>query len=193
MRIHNAVGLVLGFVLSACTAHDAAHKDAPASGGGATNGDASANSSTPPSTDALDPSLVGNWYTGRGGTTFPYDSQTGAWGTPTGDGMVFMFRADGSYTKGVQSYVSTADCTTGWTATEDGTATSKGGDLSLHPTRGHMIFTASCSTSEDSEKDIAVQDETLTWALGPYAADPSMTGLTLTNASGASSQFRRVQ
>jgi hypothetical protein len=114
-------------------------------------------------------------------------------GTPTGDGMVFMFRADGSYTKGVQSYVTTADCTTGWTATEDGTASSNEGTLQLHPTRGHMIFTASCSPSEDSDKSITVQDEKLRWALGPYATDPSMTGLTLTNQSGASSQLRRVQ
>jgi hypothetical protein len=33
--------------------------------------------------------LVGQWYAGAGGVTSPYDPATGAWGTPTGQGLLY--------------------------------------------------------------------------------------------------------
>jgi hypothetical protein len=138
------------------------------------------------------PALLGSWYAGRGGTSIPYDSQTGEFGAPSGDGLMFVFRADGSYTKATQSVVSNADCTTGFMAFEDGTASTDGDQLELHPTRGHLEYFG--CTGSDTDKPIAVSDENLSWSLAPSSADGSQMALTLVSQSdGSSSEFRKVE
>jgi hypothetical protein len=141
---------------------------------------------------SLDPALDGSWYAGRGGTSIAYDSETGQFGAPNGDGLMFVFRADGTYTKVAQSVVSNAGCSTGFMAFEEGTATTQSTQLLLHPTRGHLEYFG-CTAGSETDKPIAVSDEALTWSIAPYSLDPSMSGLTLVRVSdGSSSEFRRV-
>jgi hypothetical protein len=141
---------------------------------------------------SLDAALVGTWWAGRGGTSSPYDPSTGSWGTPNGGGLGFVFRDDGSYTKVAMDYTSTGDCTTGWSAFEDGTEVSDGSTVQLTPASGHIEFSSSCAPSEDSDKPIAVQDDTLSYAVAPYSQDPTRTGLTLTAQDGSSSEFLEI-
>lgn len=140
---------------------------------------------------SVDPALEGSWYAGRGGTTLPYDAQTGTFGAPTGDGMLFVFRSDGTYTKATQSIVSNPGCSTGYVAFEEGDATTQGSELRLHPSRGHLE-TVTCGGATTDEP-LDVKDETLDYAVGPFSQDPSIEALTLHDgANGTSAEFRQT-
>jgi hypothetical protein len=137
---------------------------------------------------SLDPGLQGTWYAGRGGTNMPYDPATGAFGAPTGDGMLIAFRADGSYTLAQQSITSSSDCTSGFIAIEEGDAETSGSELRLHPTHGHMQTTM-CGATTDQPIDVS--DSVYSYALAPFSQDPSQPGLTLSRASdGTSAELR---
>jgi hypothetical protein len=176
-------------VLTACSASSGSGggQTAKASGGAGGGAAGSGGGGT------LDSAIVGSWWAGRGGTSFPYDPTTGSWGTPNGGGLGFIFRGEGTYTKASLDYTTTGDCTTGWSAFEDGTATSDGHSLQLSPASAHLQFNSSCAPSEDSDKPIAAQSETLVYSVAPYSQDPSVPALTLTAPDGASSEFRQIQ
>lgn len=136
---------------------------------------------------SVDGTIVGSWYAGRGGTRMSYDPATGAFGPPAGSGMLFVFHADGSYVKAVQSLDSGA-CTMGFIATESGVATTSGERLLLHPTHGNL-HNVSCSGAADTDKSTEVVDEALTWSVGAFSQDPSQAALTLTNETGDTAEF----
>ncbi len=184
------LAFALAFGLSACTfSHD---DKQTGTGSSAANGAAPAAGGATSAAGSIDPGLVGTWYTSRGGTSLPYDPDTGSYGTPSGSALEFVFRADGSYTKIFQDISSGGSCTTGYRAIVDGAATSNGDSLSLHATSGHIMY-ISCSGGADTDKPIEVQAESLTFALAPYSQDASMKGLTLRDTqTGAQSEFRQV-
>ena len=129
--------------------------------------------------------LVGSWYAGSGYTTAPYDPTTGQWGTPSGKGLVYVLRADGTYTKAFQSYNSNGGCTNGFTSFESGVAQTNGTQLYLHPTSGHMKVSDSCAPGLNTDQPIAVSDELFDWQM---TAD----GLYLQRSDGASATFRAL-
>lgn len=139
---------------------------------------------------SLDSALVGDWFAGRGGTTAGYDPTTGA-STANGDGLEFSFHAGGTYNKVLRS-VESGGCTMGFLAFEEGTVTSDGNKLHLHPTKGHTQWT-SCSGAADTDTPNDVKDETMTFTLAPFSADSSLEGLTLvSDTDGSHAEFRRV-
>lgn len=152
--------------------------DVPAGGGG--------NGSPVPA------DLVGSWYTGSGYTSAPYNPVTGAWGTPTGKGLVYVFRADGSYTKAFQSYVTNPPCTNGFTAFESGTLQVTATSLTARPTSGRLVVTDTCAPSLDSDDPLTgLEDEYFSWELAPSDWDPAETVLILSTQT-AESSFRRL-
>jgi hypothetical protein len=193
--IARALGaLTASLLLMACSSPSPGGKGSASTADGTGNGGSgSGTTSGAGGGGSFDPALVGSWWAGRGGTSFPYDSQTGEWGTPNGGGLGFIFRADGSFTKAVLDYTSTGSCTTGYSAFEDGTVTSDGGTLVLHKASGHIEFNSTCVPSADSDKPLTVTDETLTYVIAPYSQDASMTGMTVTGQDGASSELRKIQ
>ena len=130
--------------------------------------------------------LVGSWYAGSGFTSVPYNPATGQWGRPSGKGLVYIFRADGSYTKAFQSYNSSGGCTNGFTAFEHGVMQANATQLYLHPTSGQMQVRDSCVSSLNEDKPISVSDELFTWE---FTAE----GLYLQRSDGAASTFRPLE
>lgn len=164
----------------------------PVTGGGATAGGGSpVVAGATVATEPLDPSLVGQWYAGRGGTMTSYDPATGQVGPGSGTGMLFVFNADGTYVKAVQS-IEDGPCTMGYVTTESGAIARRAERLELHPSHGNM-HTITCSHAADSDKPLEVHDATLSFALAPYSVDPSIAGLTLTDDRGATAEFRKTQ
>ncbi len=132
--------------------------------------------------------LVGSWYAGAGFTTAPYDSRTGTWGTPTGKGLIYVFRADGTYTKAFQSYVSNGSCTTGFTAFESGRMEVDQTTLHLTPREGKISYRDTCVPSLNSDKPLRdLKNETLSFSLGDAPRS-----LRLANLTGAASTFRPI-
>ena len=141
-------------------------------------------------TNAVPAGLIGSWYAGRGHTSAPYNPTTGAWGRPSGKGLIYIFNKDGSYTKAFQSYESTGGCTTGFTAFESGRFTVQGRTLTTTPTKGRMVYEATCSPSLNSDKPLEdPQKEVFTWELKPNENDPSITSLYLLRSDGNGSSF----
>ncbi|MGZ3455929.1 MAG: hypothetical protein ACXVEF_40360 [Polyangiales bacterium] len=128
--------------------------------------------------------IVGSWYAGAGYTSMPYDPATGTFGTPTGQGLVYVLRADGSYTKAYQSYVSNGGCTTGMSAFESGTISVNGDRLETDPTSGSTHFSDSCAPSLDSDKPAeSLAPETFTFTL-------EGSELVLVRSDGVTGRFR---
>ncbi|MBE7482084.1 MAG: hypothetical protein HS104_19165 [Polyangiaceae bacterium] len=172
--VGGAVAIGLTILVAGCAG------ESPGGGGG---GGASAPGSVPVE-------LVGSWYAGSGYTSTPYDPSTGAWGKPNGSGLVYLFRADGSYTKGFQSYYSSGGCTTGFTAFEEGALEASASELSTHPSSGRVKYEDSCAPSLDSEEPAeALSVESFSWALHPSEYDPSSLVLDLVRSDGAGSSF----
>lgn len=131
--------------------------------------------------------LAGSWFAGAGGLSQPYDPDTGSYGTPNGQGLLYTLRADGSYDKAFQSWQSANGCTTGFTAFETGSFTSDGSALATTPSTGTVRYRDTCAPSLDSDKpaqDLAVEQFTMT-----LAGDQ----LTLVRRDGVTGQFRRLQ
>lgn len=166
----------------------------PVTGGGAPVGSASnggPSGGTAIATEPLDARLVGQWYAGRGGTMTSYDPATGQMGQGSGTGMLFVFNANGTYVKAVQS-IEDGPCSMGYVTTESGAIVGRADHVELHPTHGNM-HTITCNHVGDSDKPLDVHDASLRYALAPYSVDPSIEGITLTDDSGASAEFRKTQ
>lgn len=135
--------------------------------------------------------LEGAWYAGRGGTTAPYDPASGSWGMPSGQGLVYVFEAGGTYTKGFQSYESAGGCTTGFTAFERGALIVEGSELTTRPSSGRLEYRATCSPELDSDEALTdLVDEVFAWTVGvdEYGA----TVLELRRDDGAEATFVRL-
>jgi hypothetical protein len=184
---HGIFGVALAVVLAGVAGCDQVSDDGNGGSLGRPSGDGG------DATGDLPGALVGSWFAGRGGTSAPYDPDTGTWGAPNGTGMTFVFRADGSYTQATQGSASNLGCTSAWIAFEEGTATAEGERLFLHPTRGHRQYTDTCAPGLDSDDPIDVEDQAFTWSVGPYSVDASLAGLTVQRESdGASAEFRKL-
>lgn len=185
-------GIAAALLVAACSGAPAGN--GPDTGGAGGVGGAAAGSggggNVKPESASVPAELVGSWYAGSGYTSAPYDPATGAWGTPTGKGLVYLFRADGSYTKGFQSYVSNGGCTTGFSAFEEGFAEFAGQTLTTYPQTGHVQYKDSCAPSLDSDEPVAdLSAESFTWTLHPSEYDPTLIVLDLSRSDGAMSTF----
>jgi len=138
------------------------------------------------------PQLVGSWYAGAGHANAPYDPVTEAWGTPTGEGVVYVFREDGSYTKASQSYISDGPCTAGFTAFESGEVEVMGDTLATRPTSGKRVFSDSCVPDRNAENSVTGwTDEQFSWSVGSDGGGLSANLLVLRTPTGERS-FRRL-
>jgi hypothetical protein len=137
--------------------------------------------------------LNGSWYSGQGGTSVPYDPNTGTYGRPNGKGLIYIFEKGGRYRKAFQSYATNGGCTNGFTAHEKGTLVARGSTLQLHPTSGHMLVEDTCAPSMSSDRPLTgLEDELFTWTIVPSEFDPSQTVLVLRRSDGARGTFRRL-
>jgi hypothetical protein len=130
--------------------------------------------------------LEGSWYAGAGYTSAPHNPDTGAWGTPSGQGLVYVFHGDGSYTKAYQSYNSAGGCTNGFTAFDEGDVTLQGTAIVLTPSSGHIQVSDTCAPSLDSDEP----DQNLSEERFDYQV--SGDELMLTAPDGTSGVFRRL-
>lgn len=181
-------------VVAACSGSDPVARPGGASPSNGTGGESGATSSGGSgggaATASVPAEIVGSWYAGSGYTSAPYDPASGTWGTPTGKGLVYLFRADGTYTKGFQSYVSNYGCTTGFSAFEEGSLSATGHELATHPSKGHVQFKDTCAPSMDSDEPVAdLTDEAFVWTLRPSDLDSSLMVLDLRRDDGAQSTF----
>ena len=185
----SGLALAIALLCAACTTHAEGGSTGSSTGAAAgAAGDKGGGGEA--ASGSLAPAVVGTWFTNHGNTSTTYDPATGSYGDGSGEVLEFVFRADGTYTKEFQDLAATG-CTTGFRAFEDGTVTSSDTKLFLHPTSGHIVY-VSCSGADDSDRPIDVQDATLTFKSAPFSADPSIDGLTLTDAQGATSEFRKI-
>lgn len=163
-----------------------------ANGASSGSGDAARGAPAKDATGTIDEALVGSWYAGRGGTSIGYDTTTGTFGAPNGTGMLYAFHEDGTYQKAVQS-TEDGPCLLGYVTVESGvTSVVEPGKIALHPSKG-VMNEYSCSTTPGPDKPVATHEDTLAWTLAPYSVDPSIDGLTLVDANGASAEFRRTK
>ena len=141
---------------------------------------------TKPATPGLPGVIVGSWFAGAGNTTQPYDPTTQSYGTPSGSGMLFTFRADGTYSKAFRNQVSNGGCSTGFSAYEAGVAQVEGDKLSIIPMTGTLSYRDSCVPSLNSDRtNAALESETFTFSRSGDA-------LRLVRDDGAGSVFHAV-
>jgi hypothetical protein len=141
----------------------------------------------------MPPELLGHWYAGAGGVSSPYDAATGSWATPSGQGLLYVFSADGSFTKGFQSFVSSGGCTTGYTAASFGRVLFQADRLTTRPERGTFLYRDTCAPSLNSDEPLdELGDETFDWAIVPDEIDPSAPVLWLRRIDGAEGLLRRL-
>jgi hypothetical protein len=99
-----------------------------------------------------------------------------------------VFRADGTYTKAFQSYVSNGNCTTGFTAFESGQMAVDETTVYLRPGAGKISYRDTCAPSLNSDKPLRdLKDETLSFTL-----DAAPRSLRLANSAGQASMFRAI-
>jgi len=130
--------------------------------------------------------LLGSWYAGAGGVSAPYDPATGTFGMPNGQGLVYVLRADGTYTKAFQSYASNGGCTTGFTAFEAGAYVADASSLRTAPSSGQIQYRDTCAPSLNSDKPATEL------AAEQFQIQLSADQLTLVRSDGATGTFRRI-
>ena len=134
----------------------------------------------------LPAAIVGSWFAGAGDTTQPYDPLTQSYGTPSGSGVLFTFRADGTYSKAFRNQVSNGGCSTGFSAYEAGVTQVEGNTLRIIPMTGTLSYRDSCVPSLNSDRaNAALESESFSFSRSGDA-------LQLVRDDGAGSVFHAV-
>lgn len=162
------------------------------SGGGGDDDEIGGEPGAPgPAAGEIPDGLVGEWYAGRGGTSAPYDPTSGGWGRPNGQGLVYLFEADGTYTKAFQSYASNGGCTNGFTAFERGIVVADQASLTTRPSSGTLRVEDTCAPSLGSEEPLEeLADETFEWAI--TAGEGGDRALWLRRTDGSEATFTEL-
>jgi hypothetical protein len=131
--------------------------------------------------------LVGSWVEGGPGVTVEYDPATGAYGAPSGSQLVYIFRADGSYTQQRRRYTSTAGCTLSTSSTIHGTARYEGESLVTTPVSGMSSYQDACNPAKSTDESLPSS----ALAAENYAVAVQRTALRLTRRDGTATDLRR--
>lgn len=134
--------------------------------------------------------LVGSWYSGTHDGLAAYDPATGAWGTPPGDGTVYVFASDARYTRAFQSYHEHPKCTIGATAFEEGTLIVDADTIVTEPVEARLELIDTCAPITSGTKPVTpLRSKTLEWRLDPSSGDGAPTVLRLRQPYGEESEF----
>ncbi|MFN0101593.1 MAG: hypothetical protein ACKV2U_05815 [Bryobacteraceae bacterium] len=129
-----------------------------------------------------DGAVVGEWYTGRISTIQRQDSVTGALAPPSGNNMTYKFLADGTYHQYGLMQFTYATCINSYFMNITGRYTLRGDELTTTPIDG--TFESRTCGGQPVRKPTAK-------AISVFNVRVSGNELTMTDAKGASSAYRR--
>jgi hypothetical protein len=131
---------------------------------------------------STDGPITGEWYTGRISTIQRQDSVTGALAPPSGNNMTYKFLPDGTYQQYGLMQFTYSTCVNSYFMNITGTYTLRGGELTTTPTDG---------TFDSRTCGGAPVRKPTTKAVSVFQVRVSGNELTMTDAKGASSTYRR--
>lgn len=126
--------------------------------------------------------ITGEWYTGSISTITRRDSVTGALAPPSGNNMTYKFLPDGTYQQYGLMQFTYATCINSYFMNITGTYTLRGSELTTTPTDG---------TFDSRTCGGAPVRKPTTKAVSVFQVRVSGNELTMTDAKGASSTYRR--
>lgn len=126
--------------------------------------------------------ITGEWYTGRISTIQRQDSVTGALAPPSGNNMTYKFLPDGTYQQYGLMQFTYSTCVNSYFMNITGTYTLRGSELTTTPTDG---------TFDSRTCGGAPVRKPTTKAVSVFQVRVSGNELTMTDAKGASSTYRR--
>lgn len=141
-----------------------------------------------PTASVLPQTLVGSWVEGGQSISVDYDPATGSYGAPAGNQLVYIFRADGTYTKQVRRYTSNGGCTIANATTVQGTARYENSALVITPKSGMSNYQDTCNPSVTADEPLP----TKTLVAEQYGVvSLQRTALRLARGDGSEAEFRR--
>lgn len=116
----------------------------------------------------IPPVLLASWYAGDVSSTSFFTPSTGPWDNAGGTGLLYTFKADGSFEFGWRLYSQLYGCATTAMVFRSGTVTADPATatLVLHTTYARMHSEDNCNASGNYDKDIPLEEETLIYQLG---------------------------
>lgn len=111
--------------------------------------------------------LVGDWYAGDISSVNFYNPSNGSWGAPSGTGMFYKFKQNGTYEKGVLLQSSLYGCTMSFLAYNSGTMTVEGDKIVLTPTYGQIKSVDNCVAANNYEKPDELVTEIIFFEFAP--------------------------
>jgi hypothetical protein len=138
-------------------------------------------------TGSLPADLVGTWYSGQLLNRSYYNRDTGVWGSAGGLGQMFVFGADGGYTRvGSLQIGGGTTCTSSVDVYHTGTARIEGGQILLTPSYARTRTVTCGTTTSDTEGPY--ETTALPWRVGEDAQ--RHTRLWLTEPQGEAVYYR---
>jgi hypothetical protein len=142
----------------------------------------------PPVVGGMPAELVGGWYSGSPSSIGLYDPATGSWGSPSGSGISYTFREDGSYREGYVGQVHRGGCYTGFFIFIEGVARVRAASLTKTQSRGVLRVEDTCSPSlneerELSDEELAEHQGRYTWRIRADGANTQHLNITLLDGS----------
>ena len=132
--------------------------------------------------DGVSGNVIGEWYTGRISTIVRQDTVTGALAPPSGNNMTYKFLADGTYQQYGLMQFTYATCVNSYFMNITGRYTLRGDELTTTPTDG---------TFDSRTCGGAPVRKPTTKAVSTFRVRVTGNELTMTDAKGASSTYRR--
>jgi hypothetical protein len=122
----------------------------------------------PPATVTPAPAnaLVGSWFFGSVPAVGYYNPVTGSWAPPTGGGVRYQFRADGSYTYNLLIQSSVFGCTTSAFVYTEGRYHLEGQVLMLVPTLSRLKGEDNCNPQNNYERAGRLEPRYYLWQVG---------------------------
>jgi hypothetical protein len=112
----------------------------------------------PPVGGGMPAELVGEWYSGSPSSIGLYDPVTGSWGNPSGSGISYTFREDGTYQEGYVGQVRNGSCYTGFFIFIEGVARVQAATLTKTWSRGVLRVEDTCSPSLNEERELSGEE-----------------------------------
>jgi hypothetical protein len=157
----STLALTLALLTAACGGSDGG----PTSPGTGDPGDGPGDN---PGGGDIPAALLDSWYAGDVSSTNFYQPSTGHWDNAGGTGLLYTFKADGTFEYGWRLYSRLYDCETSAMVYRTGTVTSDpaSGTLVLHTLTAKMHSEDNCNASGNYDKNIPLEEETLIYELG---------------------------
>jgi hypothetical protein len=141
-----------------------------------------------PRSDVAAP-LAGDWFVGSLSTIQYYDSYTGEFQDPAGEGFFFVFNPDGSYQTGAGITTIVGGCESRLLGDEQGTVTVDGSLLTMY--RDHITVEYTSQCGDDGTNTEGAEVHQLSWNV--YRDDYGVESLDLIHDDGSVETYHRWQ